>query len=86
MPKSYDEVDLRCCTCPTPGQSKEAGHVPLAHAHLQPPAVPHRATAETPPEIRTKRRCVIAGIDPASVKEAQDSKTDACSHGKQGGS
>lgn len=31
---------------------------------------------ETPPEIRTKLRCASAGIDPATVKEPKDGKTD----------
>jgi hypothetical protein len=31
---------------------------------------------ETPPEIRTKLRCAIAGIDPATVKEPKDDGAD----------
>src|SRR5262249_34074214 len=31
---------------------------------------------ETPPEVRTKLRCAIAGIDPATVQEPQDGKSD----------
>jgi len=32
---------------------------------------------ETPPEIRKKLRCAIAGIDPDTVQEPQDVKADA---------
>jgi hypothetical protein len=32
---------------------------------------------ETPPEIRKKLRCAIAGIDPDTVREFQNGKTDA---------
>jgi hypothetical protein len=31
---------------------------------------------ETPPEIRKQLRCAIAGIDPDTVRESQNGKTD----------
>jgi hypothetical protein len=34
---------------------------------------------ETPPEIRTKLRCAVAGIDPATVKEPLDDQSDVIS-------